>query len=256
MQAVSEEEANDIFTNVYTSILDRHAPLKVILNRNNYAPHLDTDQKILMAERDLLKEIAIASGSASDYDKYKSKRNEVSTRLKSAEFNHHKSKFSDKDLEPGDVWKNAKQVLGSTRSSFPTQILSEGRLISKPLEIAKAVNKFFLEKIMKLKENAQDDDHLNATKGLESYLKNKNLPAEGFRLKELRDEDVVKLIKKLKGKRSCGLDWICGYSLKLVAKDLIPELKTVINLSIRNNKFTNQWKHSKILPAFKNKGSR
>ena len=209
-----------------------------------------------MAERDLLKEIAIASGSAEDYDKYKQKRNEVSTRLKNAEFNHHKSKFSDNDLEPGDVWKNAKQVLGTNRSSFPTQILAEGRLISKPLEIAKAVNKFFLEKIMKLKEKAQDNDHSNATDGLESYLKNKNLPAEGFSLKELRDEDVVKLIKKLKGKRSCGLDWICGYSLKIVAKDLIPELRTIINLSIRNNRFTSQWKYSKILPAFKNKGSR
>ena len=109
---------------------------------------------------------------------------------------------------------------------------------------------------MKLKEKAQDNDHSNATGGLESYLENKNLPAEGFSLKELRDEDVVKLIKKLKGKRSCGLDWICGYSLKIVAKDLIPELRTIINLSIRNNRFTSQWKYSKILPAFKNKGSR
>ena len=60
---------------MYTKILDKHAPIKVILNRNNYAPHLDTEQKILMAERDLLKETSIASGSVEDYDKYKSKRN-------------------------------------------------------------------------------------------------------------------------------------------------------------------------------------
>ena len=255
VNAQNEETANDLFIKVYTTILDKHAPIKVILNRNNYVPHLDTEQKILMAERDLLKEIAIASGSVEDYDKYKSKRNEVSTRLKNSELNHHKSKFSDKELEAGDVWKNAKQVLGSARSSFPTQILAEGKLISKPLEIASAVNKFFLNKILKLKETGQDD-HTDATKGLEEYLKKKKPPTEGFSLSELGDEDVLKLVKKLKGKKSCGLDWVCGYSLKIVAKDLIPELRTIINLSIRNSRFTSQWKCSKILPAFKNKGSR
>ena len=172
VNAQNEETANDLFIKVYTTILDKHAPIKVILNRNNYVPHLDTEQKILMAARDLLKEIAIASGSVEDYDKYKSKRNEVSTRLKNSELNHHKSKLSDKELEAGDVWKNAKQVLGSARSSFPTQILAEGKLISKPLEIASAVNKFFLNKILKLKETGQDD-HTDATKGLEEYLKKK-----------------------------------------------------------------------------------
>ena len=146
-------------------------------------------------------------------------------------------------------------MLGSARSSFPTQILAEGKLISKPLEMAKAVNKFFLDKIIKLKENSPAD-HTNATDALESYLQEKTLPEEGFKLKELEDVDVIKLAKKLKGKKSCGVDWICGFSLKIVAKDLLPELKILINLSIRNNRFTKQWKFSKILLAFKNKGTR
>ena len=60
----------------------------------------------------------------------------------------------------------------------------------------------------------------------------------------------------MKGKKSSGVDWICGYSLKIAAKDLQPELKRIINLSIRTGQFFSQWKYSKILPGFKNKGNK
>ena len=175
--------------------------------------------------------------------------------MKNAEANHNKSKFSEENLESADAWKNVKQILGSIRSSFPTQILVEGKLISKPMEMATAVNKFFLNKIIKLKE-AANPDHTNATKLLDSFVKEKTFPEEGFKLRELNDNDIFKLIKKLKGKKSSGADWICGFSLKLVARDLKSELKIMINLSIRNSQFPKQWKFSKILPAFKNKWTR
>ena len=44
--------------------------------------------------------------------------------------------------------------------------------------------------------------------------------------------------------------------MKIVANDLIPEIKELINITIRNGSFTPQWKNAKILPAFKNKGNR
>ena len=122
--------------------------------------------------------------------------------------------------------------------------------------MAIAVNEFFLDKIVKLKSSNNDENSDDATKELESFLNDKNIPNEGFELKELSDEEVSKLVKKMKGKKSCGLDWICGYSLKIVAKDLIPELGELINITFRRGSFTPQWKISKILPAFKNKGNR
>ena len=150
----------------------------------------------------------------------------------------------------------AKQILGAVKSNFPTQILAGGKLLSNPLKMASAVNEFFLAKIIKLKENYPSVNQDEATKELETFLNSKDIPSEGFELRELSDQDVLKLVKKIKGKKSCGLDWICGFSLKIVAKDLIPELREMINLTIRNGSFTPQWKKSKVLPAFKNKGNR
>ena len=64
------------------------------------------------------------------------------------------------------------------------------------------------------------------------------------------------LIKGLKGKKSCGLDWICGYSLKLVATILQEELLHITNLSIKTNKHATQWKSTKVLPGWKSKGTK
>ena len=77
-----------------------------------------------------------------------------------------------------------------------------------------------------------------------------------FSLKELDDDEMKELLKSVTGKKSLGLDWICSYSLKIVAEDLLPELKAIINLSIRTGKFGTIWKLSKVLPGWKNKGSK
>ena len=75
-------------------------------------------------------------------------------------------------------------------------------------------------------------------------------------MKEISEEETKKLIKSLKGKKSCGLDWICGYSLKLASNELSPELEKLINISIKSGQFYSKWKLSKVLPGFKNKGSK
>ena len=67
---------------------------------------------------------------------------------------------------------------------------------------------------------------------------------------------MTEIVKKMKGKKSCGLDTICGFSLKVSADILFEELKYIINLSIRSGQFPEEWKKAKIIPIFKNKGSR
>ena len=44
--------------------------------------------------------------------------------------------------------------------------------------------------------------------------------------------------------------------MKIAATELLDELMFITNLSIRTNKFSSKWKYTKVLPGFKNKGSR
>ena len=84
-------------------------------------------------------------------------------------------------------------------------------------------------------------------------MSKKRTPPDGFCLQEIDTEEMKKIIKSMKGKKSCGLDWVCGYSLKIAAPTLCEELTFLTNLSIRSGKFATPWKYAKVLPAFKNK---
>ena len=191
--------------------------MKVIHNRNNYVPYIDRDLKATMKQRDALKVLASKSGLVQDFANYKEKRNLVTQKLKYAKKEHYKSKFANADLTTADVWLGAKQLLGNVKCNFPTQILAKGKLLSKPFDMATAVNEYFLEKIQNLKDLNVSGSHVEATCVLENFLQKKQLPPEGFVLCELTEDKVRTLIRKIKGKKSCGIDWICGLSLKCVA---------------------------------------
>ena len=82
------EVAGDVFTREYLKILNKHAPLKVIQNRNGYVPYISKELKSEMEHRNTLKEEAAITGNKEIFDEYKRKKNEISTKLKAAEANY------------------------------------------------------------------------------------------------------------------------------------------------------------------------
>ena len=150
------------------------------------------------------------------------------------------------------MWNMSYKILGKKRSDFPSQMMFGCKLLSKPLLIANAMNDYFLSKISNLKETHFNDDDPVAE--LRHFLSGKQIP--GFSLREITDAETRKMIKKMKGKKSCGLDWICGFTLKLAAPELIPEITSLMNISIRSGKFYSKWKISKVFPGYKSKGSK
>ena len=250
------DEAIDHFTSVYNSILEEHAPIKIIQNRSNYVPYISTEIKTLMKKRNSLKIIASKSGRPDDFNQYKIVRNQVLSKLKKAKFKYYRDKFNDPSASPKDIWKNAYEILGSPKSSFPSQIVINNQLLSKPIEMASGMNNYFLDKIKKLKiENHKEASFEEATEELKRFLDKKTI-SEQFVLKKVDDDDMKELLKTIKGKKSLGMDWICSYSLKIVAEDLAPELKAIINHSLSSSQFGKNWKLSKVLPGWKMKGSR
>ena len=253
-----ENAAFAYFCDTYNPILNKHAPLKVIQNRTCYVPYISDDLKKLMSDRNTAKSKAIEDGTVESFERYKELRNEVTCKLKTAEAEYYVNKFSDPEANTGDIWRNAYQALGTGRSSFPSQILAAGKVISKPIEMANAVNKYFIEKIKDIKDAVGAPINLNNDPlgVLRGFLASKLIPDDGFELKEVTEVEMLKVMKKMHGKKSCGLDWMCGYSLKMVHDVIEPEIRHIINLTIRNSSYVHSWKCARVLPSFKNKGNR
>ena len=111
---------------------------------------------------------------------------------------------------------------------------------------------FFKEKIEKLEANINKKPNIDPLSELKEKLKNSNLK---FSLKTVKEKDVLKLLKALKGKKSYGLDGITSEILKIGAEVLVVPLTWIINTSITTGEFPEEWKIAKIIPLFK-KGNR
>ena len=62
---------------------------------------------------------------------------------------------------------------------------------------------------------------------------------------------VLEIIEKLKKSKSCGLDKIDTYIIKLIRFEILPSLTHIINLSIQTSTFPTGWKKAKVIPLLK-----
>ena len=256
LSSFDENIAYEKFCETYLPILNHHAPLKVIQNRTSYVPYISDELKSLMVLRNAAKSKSIEVGTAESFKDYRRLRNLVSSKLKTAEKDYYKSKFNNPEASTRDLWQNAYQVVGKVRSVFPSQIIVNGRLISKPIDMATEVNNFFTHKIKNIKDKLSALTNEDAAlKELRSFLSSKTIPQNGFSIHEVSEQEMKNILRKMSGKKSCGLDWICGFSLKIAAEFLEPEIRWLVNITINNHSYPESWKCSRVLPCFKNKGS-
>ena len=97
---------------------------------------------------------------------------------KTTQAQDYNSKKFDEESSTKTVWQTAYEVLGNHQTSFPSQILHCGRLLTNPKEIATEVNNFFIEKIRKLKEDFEPYLNEDPIAELKEYLSHKDVPSD------------------------------------------------------------------------------
>ena len=71
------EEASALFSGIFGSLLNKHAPLKTFQVRNNYVPFLPEYTKQMIQAREALKKEAIDENCEEKYEAYKRLRNRI-----------------------------------------------------------------------------------------------------------------------------------------------------------------------------------
>lgn len=109
------------------------------------------------------------------------------------------------------------------------------------------MNTFFINKVKNLRKNLPTNvqDPLVLTRRM---MKNRKC---NFSLQSVHPDAIKKIISNLKPSKSCGLDDIDTYVIKLAADELIPVITHVVNLSISQKQFPGQWKTAKVIPLHK-----
>ena len=73
---------------------------------------------------------------------------------------------------------------------------------------------------------------------LQEWLSKRSSPPPPFELKEIDKVQLRRILKRMKARRTTGLDWIDSYSLKLAGPLIEDSLLHLINLSIKERTFS------------------
>ena len=239
--------ATDVLTTKIKKILDIMAPVKKFQTRTRYAPWMSKEAKLLKEKRQEEHKKASETDHPEDWRHFRGLRNQTTAKLREDKKRWEEEKLDLEQNNSAGVWKAVKGWLGWGSSGTPTNLFWEGRMVSSPSGLASTMNRFFHDKIRKLRSDIPPPtgDPINK---LREDMKEKNCT---FSIKEVSVEEVTKLIHNLKNSSSTGIDYIDTKTIKLVAKNIAPALSHIINLSVKTSTFPSLWKWAKVVPLLK-----
>ena len=174
-------------------------------------------------------------------------RNQTTTKIREDKKTWEAKRCDDEGNSSNDVWKSVKGWLGWNSGGTPSQLFSEGIIVTRPVELATSMNKFFIKKIKDLRAKIPVVD-LDPLQYFKSAMRNRSCT---FTIKELSLEEVIRLIKGLRNSSATGIDFIDTRTVKLGAEALAPAIQHIINLSITTSIFPSAWKWHKVVPLLK-----
>ena len=152
---------------LFLKIVNKHAPLKQHRVRKDHQPDWLTQEIIdTIKERNKCK----VNGNQS---KYVLLRNKVSSMIRSAKNNMHKTKIEKGKDDPHTIWKIFEEFGASRKSGAKDTILGvkeNYRLISDENEIANVLNKYFVNVASQLKEPVEHSDFKHITEYVDSKV--------------------------------------------------------------------------------------
>lgn len=165
---------------------------------------------------------------------YKQYRNLYTRVIKQAKLQHYHKQLQLNDSKV--TWNVINELLGRKK---------EPMLPGTPnQQLAEDMNNHFIHITTKMAQTNPTNHTYRA------YLK--ELPTYApMQLKLTNPLEVEELIEALKPKKSNGPDLISNILLKKTKSYLAPQLTNIINYSILQNVFPNQWKCAKVVPIYK-----
>ena len=252
------ESAAEIFESSFKSILDLHAPIKTFQQRKKYLPFLSDETKKIIVERRVVMEEAVKNNDIDLLKEGKRLGRFIKLQIKADEERYYETEL-DVKTDSKRAWKVVREVLNANENLTPTRIKtidSNGyeEIVTNPGRMANEFNNYFSDKVKKIREEVNKKSiSVPPAERLQNWLDNAGIKPPGFRIEEIGVNEFRRVMKKFKPKRVHGIDWIDSFSLKIAAPLIEDALIHMINLSIKESKFSKRWKPQLIFPLFKRK---
>lgn len=236
------------WSNLFSTIIDRHAPLTEMRVSERYCPWIDKGLRDLMRTRDRLKRAATKQKSMFLMDSYRKVRNKVNALNKKLKKRYYTDKISACKGNMKETWKTVNELLCKRSKSSNIDSLKESGLetLDKKL-ISNTMNDYFCSIGKALADEINPAPNPLLSGGYEI-----NKEKLKFHFKNIQVKDIRDAFSKVKTAKSSGSDNISSYFLKLALPLIENSLAFLFNTSIETNIFPDDWKVARVTPIFKN----
>ena len=170
----------------------------------------------------------------------------MTSQIRKENIDHNNNRVKEANSE-SEIWKIVNEV-NKPKNENEWNMSINGKVESDEQKIAEAFNDYFVNKIVKLKDNIEQSDVVDPLDKLKTKMEGNTCK---FSLKSIKKKKLIKIMKKLKKKKSAGVDGLSQDMLTLGAYLLATPLSTIINKSITDGVFPNEWKEALITPVLK-----
>ena len=127
MQCRDVDTAATLLTAGLTRILDKMAPVRTIQSRQEYAPHMGEETKLLQGNRNSAQERAVRTRALEDWRIYRALRNQTTASLRRDLASWRRRKLSSTENSPSAVWGAVKRILNWEGGGPPSQLFYQAQ---------------------------------------------------------------------------------------------------------------------------------
>ena len=243
---VNESYTN--FVNTFNKIHDECIPLKKKRFRsqknNSRSPWISFALLKCIRRKNVLYKKFLKKPTDVNIEKYKKYRNKLYATLRLAKRNYFADLLEKEKNNMRNIWKVINSIIRPKTNTCTDKFVSENTTYTCPIEIATEFNNYFANIGPKLASTI----HHNG-KDFSSYLKQSNMSTCFF--KPTNEDEVLKIINRLGGRKSAGHDDIKSDVIKQVAKEIASPLSMIFNTSLSTGIVPDDLKIAKVVPIYK-----
>ena len=258
MEDTNPNNALKTWYDLYMTAVNEHAPLKRKRLRSKLCPWVTGDLIDTMNKRDWYFKMSKKASNPQNshfWLMYKSLRNEISTKIKEAKNYYINALLHENGGTPNAMWKTLK-LISSSKKDSQIKLELNGEEVCDAEEIAHQFNDYFVNSVDSL-FNPINFDFCESSGDIDQSENREavgNVPPDiSFDLPVVSDEFVINEIHRMPVKKATGPDDV---SIKLLkhacnAPNVIQSLTHILNLSLDQGEFLDNWKIARVQPIYK-----
>lgn len=235
------------FTNTVIDVLNNHAPFREHKIFNNFKLNVWFSSEVIekIMQRDMLYKEAKNCNEREVWEKYKRKRNEVTSLIRQETKNYYETQIDQNKHNGKAMWKVLKELINGKKHYNNKSIIFESSVLTEETKIADAFNIFFINSLDNIIDSIV---RVHENNYIINNIPQINLKFDKFEKTNLKG--LANIIGSIK-KDTCDRDGVTLKIIKYAFEVIGNRLVDVINVSLEKGHFPRIWKLSTIIPTEK-----